>query len=136
MNLLLYLPTESGPGARLQQLLAKMDAAHTLEIFQTLKTLSFRLRQPHYDCDLAIFLAATPRDLLDLCTVSHLFQDLRTILILPDRSDDSITRAHALYPRVISYIDGDFMEIAAVLERLSHGTENIGWRRGAMAVPR
>lgn len=135
MNLLLYLPTEAGPGGRLQQVLEETAAVRSLETFHTMEALSARLRQPHYDCHLAILLAATPRDLIELSSVRHLFQDLRVVLVLPDRSEESTTLAHTLCPRVLCYIDSDFTEISAVLERVSHGLEHMEKREPVAATP-
>jgi len=35
-----------------------------------------------------------------------------------DRSGDTIARRHTLYPRYVSYADGDFSDVAAVLDKM------------------
>lgn len=48
----------------------------------------------------------------------ELLHDIRIILILPDRSDETISAGYKLHPRFISYADSDFKDVAAVLKRM------------------
>ncbi len=46
-----------------------------------------------------------------------LFAILPVILVLADRKKDTILKGRKLYPRFISHADGDFTDVAAVLEK-------------------
>ena len=65
--------------------------------------------------------ANSKEDLLNLLFIRNLLQDIRIILILPDREKDTIEKGHRLYPRFMSYLDGDLEEVAAVLNNVLTG---------------
>jgi hypothetical protein len=71
-------------------------------------------------------LASSREDLEAILSIVELFYDLRIILILPDRKKETISKGLKLYPRYLSYADGDFSDVAAVLEKmLGHLNTNI-----------
>ena len=43
---------------------------------------------------------------------------LRLILILPDREKGTISKGHLFRPRYLTYADGDFLDVAAVLAKM------------------
>ena len=63
-------------------------------------------------------LAATRQELLDLKAMWSLFEDLRTILILPDGEKETVAMAHTMRPRFISCGDRDLRDVKAVLEKM------------------
>jgi len=118
MNILFYQTTNNGPGERLREVICTIVSKGYIETYTTLDTLSFRLRRPKHGVTLAVLLAATKAELMGLLSLRDLFQDVRIILILPDRKKETITKGHTLYPRYLSYADGDFKDVAAVLEKM------------------
>jgi hypothetical protein len=52
------------------------------------------------------------RSLLNLCI------DVRLVLVLPDHKNETIHLGHRLYPRFISYRDGNFDDLVAVVARM------------------
>ena len=89
-----------------------------MEKCTTLADLTRRLRQPQNNIGIALLTAKTKQDLEDLVALRELLSDIRVILILPDRDHDTISKAHALYPRFLTYIDRDFDEVKAVLSKM------------------
>lgn len=89
-----------------------------IEVFRTIKNLSQKLRQPKNDHDIAVLLANKKEDLQELVRIDHLLEDLRLILILADREADTIAKAHTLRPRFLTYVDSDFLDVAAVLSKM------------------
>lgn len=67
----------------------------------------------------AVLLAATRQDLLDLKSLWSLLEDKRTILILPDGEAETVAMAHSMRPRFISCGDRDFRDVIAVLEKMT-----------------
>jgi hypothetical protein len=118
MNLLFYQSTNNGSGEHLREVIHTLVSEDQTEIYTMIEDLSFRLRQPMFDVDLAILLAFSKSDLLDLLLLRDLLLDVRIILILPDRKRDTISRGHSLYPRFLSYVDSDFKDVAAVLDKM------------------
>lgn len=52
-----------------------------------------------------------------MLTFRELMHDRRIILVLPDSDSETVSMAHTLRPRIISYDDSDFVEISSVLFR-------------------
>ena len=63
-------------------------------------------------------MAANKKQLSDLLLIKEELRNLKIILILPDSKSDTISGGHELYPRFVSYIDSDFKEVGAVLEKM------------------
>ncbi len=118
MNLLFYSTLENGAGARLQGVIEEIAPQDKIEIYRTIASLSPRLRRPANDVSIALFLAASREDLAEILSIRGLLSDVRTILVLPDRKEDTIAEGHSFRPRFISYIDSDFTDVAAVLSKM------------------
>ena len=88
------------------------------EIYRTIDGLSQRLRQPKYNLTAAILLAGARKELLDLLFIRDLFHDVRIILLLPGREKETFSLGCKLYPRFISYADGNFTDVGAVLGKM------------------
>ena len=58
------------------------------------------------------------KELEKILTLQDLLSDIRIILILPDRTPNTISKAHKLAPRFLTYLDSDFGEIKAVLHKM------------------
>jgi hypothetical protein len=63
----------------------------------------------------AILLASSKEELLDLLSLRDLLWDIKLILILPDSTPGSIAQGHLLRPRFLSDCGSDFVDVAAVL---------------------
>lgn len=118
MNTLLYAAAGNGAGERLRMVIEAIVPAGEIEIYQTINSLSRRLRQPRYDLAVAVLLASSKQDLLELLSIRHLLDDLRVILLLPDREKDTIAKGHTLRPRFLTYADSDLLDVAVVLSKM------------------
>ena len=129
MNLLLYATEPQGTGKQLQKVIEELFPENNTEIYRTIDGLSHRLRQPRYDLAVVVLLAASKQDLLDLLSIRDLLDDLRVILLLPNREKDTITKGHTLRPRFLTYADSNFLDVAAVLSKMvrnTHGDKKRG----------
>ena len=122
MNLLLYATETGGIGKHLQSVIEGLVPEDKTEIYRTIDTLSNRLRRPRCDLEVAVLLAATKEDLLVLLSISDLLDDLRVILLLPNREKDTIAKGHTLRPRFLTYADSNFSDVAAVLSKMLQNT--------------
>lgn len=118
MNLIFYGTETDEPGKRLQRVLEAVVPEKKREICRTIEGLCQRLRRPVDDLDIAVLLAASREELSDILSIRDLLTDIRVILVLPDRADDTIAKGHTLRPRFFTYADSDFVEIAAVLSKM------------------
>ncbi|MCJ7779472.1 MAG: hypothetical protein MUQ27_01475, partial [Acidimicrobiia bacterium] len=53
--------------------------------------------------------------------IRDLLDRIRIILILPDRNKDTINKGHTLFPRFLTYVDGNFDWVTAVLHNEAVG---------------
>ncbi|MBN1255627.1 MAG: hypothetical protein JXA50_10175 [Deltaproteobacteria bacterium] len=118
MRLLLYVSVNEGVGKRLQKKVEDVVPKNNLEVYRTIENLSRRFRQPADNLPItAVLLAARSEDLVGFLSIRDLLRDVRIILILPDRDEDTIAQGHTLRPRFLSYTDSDFSDIVAVLKK-------------------
>jgi len=122
MSVLLYSRPEKGPGERLHAVIEAFVPKREIELLGTIQSLSDRLRGPTDDEDIAVLLAANRDELEELLSVSDFLSDLRVVLVLPDREDDTIAKGHTLGPRFLSYTDSNFIDVAAVLGKMLAAT--------------
>ena len=118
MKLLFYLNVMNGAGERLQRLIESLVPNEKIEVYHDVESLRLRLHRPKYDLDAAILVAGSGEELAGIVALRDLLRDLRIILILPNRESDTISMGHKVGPRYISYIDGDFKDVAAVLRKM------------------
>lgn len=118
MTLLIYTTKKESAGERLLQIIDTVVSEVYVKIYWTIDALSRGLRQPRNDVNLAILLAPSKQDLLDLLSIRDLLWDMKIILILPDSDPDTVAQGNTLRPRFSSDCDSDFQDVAAVLSRM------------------
>jgi hypothetical protein len=80
--------------------------------------LSRRLSDPGQNPSLVILLFENRGELAEILPVRHWFQDISIILIVPDRTPETIALAHQLRPRFLAYRQDDFGTVAAVVGKM------------------
>ncbi|MBF0496916.1 MAG: hypothetical protein HQK58_10155 [Deltaproteobacteria bacterium] len=125
MNMLFYAKTDDGLAGRLRSEIETLIPKPDLEICRTMDGLSRRLRQPLKDLSLGIVFTDSKEDLLGLLLIRDLLLDIKMILILPNREDNTVAVGHALYPRFMSYTDGGLQDVVEVVRKyLTINAEN------------
>ena len=117
MGLFFYATDIKGTGKPLWDLYQDLSSEYQKEFCQTIDTFSQKLRQPQGYQSIAVLLASTQEELADILTIRNLLDDVRIIIILPDRDKETISKGYSLYPRFLTYVDSDFSWIAAVLKK-------------------
>jgi hypothetical protein len=120
-KVILYARLMEGAGEKLFDLIQRIAPAQDTEIYDSIDQFSQRLRQPTGELTVAVIIANSKEDLLNLLFIRNLLQDIRIILVLPDREKDTIEKGHRLYPRFVSYLDSNLEEVAAVLNNVLMG---------------
>ncbi len=92
-----------------------------LERIRSVEHLARRLRRLAGSSTVAVLVAAGRSDLLRLLSLEEWIEDVRILLVLPDRRRETIAMGHRLRPRFLSYVDSDPGEIASVLARMLEG---------------
>jgi hypothetical protein len=115
MNLFFY-STETG--GQLQRLVEALVPEEKVEVYRTIRRLSERFYLPRHSMSVAVLHARSKRELVDIVSLGHLFDDVRIILILPDRKEETIALGHRLRPRFLTFGDDDFTEVLGVLGKM------------------
>ena len=133
--IIFFSTSRGGPEERLLRVIETVVSEKDIKIYRTIASLSRGLRQPRNEADIAILLASSKVELycLNFISLRNLLSDMKTIVILPDSKPDTIAKGHILRPRFLSYCDGDFQDVAAVLSRM---IENIETDKGKGNVNR
>jgi hypothetical protein len=105
-------------GEQLLQEIGKLIPHNEVEVYRDLQSLSKRLRQRAHDFFIAVLHAAKREDLSDILSIRDLLRDIRIILVLPDRDEETLAQGHILRPRFVSYADSDLADVRAVLDRM------------------
>jgi hypothetical protein len=117
-DLLFYSKAESKVGERLLNIIESAGLAESIEICRNLADLAHRLRDFATAPSVGVLIASTDQDLLEFLSIYHLLQWLRIILVLPDKDKQTISLAHRLGPRFLTYADSDLGAIGSVLLKM------------------
>jgi hypothetical protein len=118
MKIFLYSPAGDPSGDRLSDLIKTSFPEAGMEICRTIRDLSQSLRQPAEDSGVAVLLVSDREDLMNMISLRHLFQNIRIILLLPNKEPETVAMAHQLRPRFLTGRNSDLAEVAAVLKKM------------------
>jgi len=118
MSLIYYNSINSDSAGRLQKILEAEVLTEKIETCQSVEEFSDRLCRTNHGQSIAVILISAMTEFYELFSIRMLLNDIRVILILPDRSSEIISAGYKLHPRFISYVDTDFKEVAVVLRRM------------------
>jgi hypothetical protein len=117
MTVIYYNPASSDCAERLQKILIA-ETKGDLEIYGSIDRFLNRLLQPDFDSKIAVVVICTPSEIYRICSLKKIINDVRVILILPDRSSETLSAAYRLHPRFIAYADSDLQDVALILRRM------------------
>jgi hypothetical protein len=118
MKMLLYSEKEDDKTEFLTRETEDLVWEEPIEVCQTIEALRHRLTRLGSSPDIAVIMVREKKELKMIVSLKDLLADVRTIVILPDREEDTISQGHKLYPRFLTYMDSDFGEVAAVLKKM------------------
>jgi hypothetical protein len=117
VNLIFYSTKTESEGRRIVGLIKPSLNGQKLRTFRTILGLrSYLYNFPAPEA--AILVAADLQELNMLGGLKKHLGQIPLIMILPDRSEESLTRAASLSPLLASFLDSDFEEVAALAARL------------------
>ena len=104
---------------RLIDKIESLNLPYPVEIHHAINGFFHKIRKPLHGVEVAVLLASTNEELLEIYHMQgHFLENIRVILILPNSNQHTITLGHKLSPRFLSYADGDFTDVSAVLEKI------------------
>ncbi len=120
MNIILYTNgKEMKAGERLLNKICSKFSCEHIEIIDNLDDFRKRIYSFPKNIDVAVILATNSSQLSDIIQYSDVLDEIEIILILPDQNKDTVSMGLTLYPRFLAYMDSDFDDVKAVLEKLS-----------------
>ena len=102
----------------LEKMLEELVSKENVEICRTISDLTLRLRMPLCESAIAVLLMSDEKDLRNMISIKSLLINMRIVLILPDRKNETIEAGHGLHPRYLSFKDNSLKDIQAVLARM------------------
>jgi hypothetical protein len=117
MRVLLYARPENGDGERLEILLRRMAPHGSVDRFYTLGVLSRSVHLSSSEPCLAVLVAGSREELLDIATFRSALEGVQLLLVLPGEEREMINIAHQLRPRYVTHCSNGFADLLAVVER-------------------
>ena len=71
-----------------------------------------------YDISVAVLLAASRAELMEMICLEDLLSELRLVLILPDSQPEILRKAHLLHPRFIAAGDSDYRHLGGIIKKM------------------
>ncbi|MBA3009111.1 MAG: hypothetical protein KKF12_18305 [Proteobacteria bacterium] len=125
MKIRLYKCAGDDREKTLETLIEKQLPNIQTDTIHSIRQLSDILCRPLHGISAMVVFILCEKDIEQLITLTPLFDDIRVILILPDRTKPLMAQGLKLNPCFISYLDNDFTDIISVLNKLyqrAHGT--------------
>ena len=125
MHIVIYANSAADSFRRLIAAFESLHLDRPPEIHTDMDQFRDRFRSVIDDPDVVVVMPASAAELDALTVIRDLFEDVRTIVILPSRDPDMLAQGHRFRPRFIAFEDDDFDTLATVLDNLGRNmTEN------------
>lgn len=118
MTLIYYSTTDDVAGKWLLSIVRSVILKEQIEFYQSIDTLSQRLQRLMFGIKIVVIFAVSKKDIHKLIETHPLLCDIRIILVLPDREEDTISKGLKLHPRFFTYAGYNFNDVKAVLEKV------------------
>jgi len=120
MNLILYVHQDSSKkGSTFKKVIEQNFKGSEIEYFQTFNAFKARLKQVCvYNKEIYVLFADSKNRLNELARLIDLLEDKRTILILPDNSNETLSIALKFFPRFFTQISDTYTDLCQVLTKM------------------
>ncbi len=120
-RILLYARKHDPDGERLLEMIAGLPLEGGLRYSRSFPELVEGLRSPGAAENIVVLMASDLEELYKLIKLKEMYGDVPILLVLPDLDETVVREAHLLAPRFLCRKDGNFENLAKVLEKmLSH----------------
>ncbi|HME46394.1 MAG TPA: hypothetical protein VKF36_25145 [Syntrophorhabdales bacterium] len=114
----LFSPSRNDTEKRLMATLERRVPRGSLKTYRDPDSLRRRLLPGGSSAPTLVILAATKQDLLAVVPLREMLLGFRVIMVLPDSDDLTLAMGWGMWPRFVSYADGDFQDVAGVLSKI------------------
>ena len=116
--ILLYAQAGNDVLGQLKQRLNGRASSAFFESYTRLEDLFHRLRKPRVMLKIGVFVISDAMELDRLLAIRELLSDIPLVLAVADNDPQTLSKAHALAPRFITFIDNGIEPMASVVERM------------------
>jgi hypothetical protein len=116
MDVILYAPNSGQDDIR--QRVEGLIPEKRVKVYRTLEGLSERLHRPIDPETILIIVACSREKLSEVSSLQRVLGDVRTVVVAPDQDPKTVSLAHQLRPRFLTYANGDLEDLTAVLEKM------------------
>jgi len=117
-EIVLFIPSRNDAEKRLMAALERTVPRGSLKIYRNPDSLRRRLLPGRSNGLTLVILAATKQDLLAVVPLREMLLGFRVIMVLPDSDDLTLAMGWGMWPRFVSYADGNFEDVAGVLNKI------------------
>jgi hypothetical protein len=118
MKIIHYADRKDAEDERLARIIGLFTGQETILTCRSLGSLRTKLRRPCTHDDVLLICPSNRKGLAEIVAQRELLSHMKIVLVLPDRDEATVALGHLLRPRMISYNDSDFLDVAAVLVRM------------------
>jgi len=119
MEVILYAPDSGQDGV--QERIGGLIPQKRVKVYRTLEGLAERLHRPIDPETVLIIVTYSREKLLEVSPLRQVLGDVRTVVVAPDQEPTTVALAHQLRPRFLTYVNGDFNDLGAVLQKMTKG---------------
>ncbi len=120
MHIVVYANSDSRTCERLNRAIDLVELEDPPEVHADVSLFCQRFRSMEAHPDIIIIMPSSHEELDILIRFQALFENTRTIVILPEREHATLSKGHKFHPSYITYNDDDFKEVTAILTHLKH----------------
>ncbi len=118
MRVIFFLPESIHANERFQNLVELINSIAEAVVTRTIDDLAQNLRQPKHDLAFAVIFPRSKSELSDLLKMKDLLQDVRIVLILRDRDEETTMMGHKLYPRFLTDVEDKSNTLELVINKM------------------
>ena len=123
MKTVIYMNSATALGEELSAKLLQEIPEIEVDVLHSFSRLSKMLGQPLNGIVVTILLIHHKEELTQFKPLMPLFDRLRLILVLPDRSHATLSMGIQLKPAFVSYLDNDWKDITSVVKKIKLRTD-------------
>jgi len=123
MKIIHYADRKDTEDERLARIIGLFTGRGAIQTCRNLGSLRTKLRRPCAHDDVLVIYPSNREGLAEIVAQRELLSHMKIVLVLPDRDEATVALGHLLRPRMISYNDSDFLDVAAVLVRMRENSD-------------
>lgn len=120
-RLIFFIHKKSGESGRIFLKIMEKKMKNTkIEVCHSIKTFENKLKQynTYLDKEIVVLFADNEERLNQLDIKKNILQDKKTIIVLPEKNQQTLSKAHKFFPRYFTFIDNKYDDLCDVLDKM------------------